>query len=87
MKRDRKKRTFFQTKRLTVLVLVLMFCAGILGMMVLRQENSRKSSERAKKEQELQSGNISETPERAVCHPLKTDGERGTGAFRGRKIS
>ena len=51
---------FFQTKRLMFLVFVLMICAVGLGAMVLRQDNSRESVERAKKEQELQSGSVSE---------------------------
>lgn len=86
MKRDRKKRMFFQTKRLTVLVLVLMFCAGILGMMVLRQENSRKSSERAKKEQELQSGNISETDDtNSQSKDTKSGAKLGTASPKSQK--
>ncbi len=51
---------FFQTKRLMFLVFVLMICAVGLGAMVLRQDNSRESVERTKKEQELQSGSVSE---------------------------
>ena len=86
MKRDRKKRPFFQTKRLTVLVLVLMFCAGILGIMVLRQENSRKSSERAKKEQELQSGNISETDDtNSQSKDTKSGAKLGTASPKSQK--